>query len=232
MTRRKILSIVLITLLSIGLLGFSGCEKTSAERIAQVQTLVTEANKINSSVDTSIGQIEVVIANCEAAINDPNIPDDMKPPVQKTLDAAKEKLSQLKGYKAQLNAAMAGWQAILDSAAAEGEIDLTREIQIWSSLATSASQFVPQPYGGYVYLGGALAAALAGLIGFITDDIRKRRELNSTQGTLSDIVKSAKALLESDQVKDVEEAKFILQDNQKGSTQDAVDAILEPIKTK
>ncbi|MCK9243656.1 MAG: hypothetical protein WC877_03285 [Dehalococcoidales bacterium] len=230
--QKTFLKSILILCVLCALCGFAltGCEQTSAERIAEVKKVIDDANAASSSLDVSIAQIEPVIANLKLALGDPNIPEDIKPAAAKALEAALQRLNQLKAYKHQVDSAMADAKRILDTAAAGGDIGLTAELQTYGSLISAAGAYVPQPYGGYLYLGGMLVAALGGLIGSIVTASQKNKQLKKSEGVLREVVVSVDKLLTSPAVTDTEAAKTILEKSQSSSTQNVVDAIRQPAR--
>jgi hypothetical protein len=214
-----------------------GCDQTSAQRIAQVKAVVDRANVLNQSVDAGIAELDGVVQASQALLLDPNVPENMRPALQQALATASAKLVDLRLQKAKINAALVQWQAILNQTAAEGNnVDLAREIQTYAAMTSSSSAYLPPPYNGYVYLGGTLTALLAGLIASIAKNIKKNGEIDNGKAILTDLVISVGKLLDpktNDGVippEKIEDAKFVLQDNQSGLTQDTVDAIKDPMQ--
>lgn len=233
MNRRKSLIESLLTLcilcaLCCGLLV--GCDQNSAQRIAEVKAVIDQANEVNQTIDAQIEQFEVVVQNSQSLLDDPNVPDDMKPQIQKALNIAVAKLSQLKTEKAKVTASLAKWQAILDEAADINDIDLAGEIQTYAAMTSAASAYLPAPYSGYVYLGSTLATVLAGLIASIIKNVKQNQQIKKDKAVFADTVKSVNILLGSDLVNNVEDAKAILKSKQLPETRSEVDAVLEPIK--
>ncbi|MFA7485714.1 MAG: hypothetical protein WCZ89_06795 [Phycisphaerae bacterium] len=221
--------LILCVLCTLCLLPLTGCEQTSEQRVAEVKRIVDNANAISSSLETSISQLEPVITNLQAVLDDPNVPEDIKAVASKTFQSAQQRLSQLKAHKLRVDAALVNAESILDAAAA-GDVGITEELQTYGSLITAAGTYVPQPIGGYLYLGGTLLTALGGLVGSILTAMQKNKELEEGQKTLTEVVISVDKLLGSPVVSDAEQAKSILEKAQSGTTQNAVDAIHQPAR--
>ncbi|MGD0077049.1 MAG: hypothetical protein ABSB91_00325 [Sedimentisphaerales bacterium] len=218
-----------------GLTFFVGCDQTSAQRIAEVKAVVDKANILNQSVDAGITELQTVAQASQALLLDPNVPESMKPAISQALQTASAKITQLQQQKAKITASLAQWQAILNQTAAEGnDIGLTQEIQTYASMTNVSASYLPAPYNGYVYLGSALAAILAGLIASVIKNLQQSGQINSSKSVLTDLVISVDSLLDPKNAvippDKVEAAKIVLQQNQTGSTQDAVDAIHDPMK--
>ena len=206
----------------------AGCDTTSADRVAAVKGLLNQAAATGQQLDTSIVDIQQVVTDSQLLLVDPNVPDNLKPAIQKVLETASAKLTALQQAKQKVTTALAQYQAVL-AGVDINDIDLAKELQLYAVGAAEVGKVLPQPYGGYVYLGSALAALLAGLLGSISKNIKQSKQLDQSKAVLTEVVTSVDELLSSDKV-DTEAAKQILQGNQSGATQDAVDAIHDPME--
>ena len=205
----------------------SGCDQTSGQRIDSIRAVISQASSINSAIDASFADVSAVIASCELVLNDPNIPEDMKTQVRLALLKAKAKLDSLIIQKKKVTDILASYQLALD-AVDTNNLTPQQEIAIYGQGAIALAPLLPEKARGYVYLTTLLVPVIGGLVGSIIKNVRQARKIDNDKAVLTDIVVSVDKLLKSDQVKDIEEAKFILQDNQSGLTQDTVDAIKDP----
>jgi len=223
MYHRKLLLTVCI--LCIGLCSFSGCDTTPAERVDVVKQIVSQAAAISQTVDVAIGDLEKIIADTQAALQDPNIPPDMKPELEKVLASASVRLAKLKSEKQKATAIIARWQTFLEQVD-PNSLTPEQELQLYATGTGEAAKFLPQPYRGYVYLGMLLVP----LVGSVLKNINQRNQINESKKKTTEIIISVDKLLESDHITNAKAAKSVLQDNQSGATQDAVDAIHDPMK--
>lgn len=226
----------LLILCVLGGLFVSGCDDDSSQRITQVQSVINRANAVSQSVDVQIEQLEATIQSSQLLLSDPNIPEDMKPQIQKVLDIAQAKLIRLKTEKAKITASLVKWQAIIDNAADSNNMDLAGEIQTYAAMTSAASTYLPPPYSGYVYLGSTLAAALAGLIASVIKNTKQGQQIDSSKTRLTDLVISVDKLLDPEEnngilpAGTVGAAKAVLRQNQDRATSALVDAIHNPMK--
>lgn len=223
MYRKKLLLTVCI--LCIGLCSFSGCDSTPAERVAVVKQIVSRAAIASQTVDVAIEDLERIIADTQAALQDPNIPSDMKPELEKVLAGTSVRLAKLKSEKQKATAIITRWQTFLEQVD-PNSLTPEQELQLYATGADEAARILPQPYRGYVYLG----LLLVPLVGSVLKNINQRKQINEDKKKTTEIIISVDKLLESDHIDNIEAAKSVLQDNQSGATQDAVDAIHDPME--
>ena len=232
MPHKKFLKSILILCVLCTLCGFAltGCDKQgSAQRVTELKATLDKAQSLSTSVDEQIKQFEAVVASGQNMLLDPNIPDSMKPSIQQAFDVAVDKLATLKLYKTKIEMAVTQYQKVLDSALADANnIGLEQEIQTYGGLAMSTAPYLPPPYNGYVYLGGALATVLAGF--FAAKNKKLTTQVDESKKTITEIVISVDKLLSSPAVPDAELAKSVLEKAQSGSTQNVVDAIHQPAR--
>jgi len=221
----RIICVICVLILICGICG-TGCDQTSGERIAAVKNLVNQASGVNASIDASLADINTVIASCEFVLADPNIPDDLKPQVQAALIKAKAKLDYLKAQKQKAVDILAAYKPMLDSIDTNSA-DINTELAVYGKGGAALGVAVGGKAGGVIYLLSALIPLVGGLVASVIKNLRQSGQLKDSKAVLEDVVSSVNQLLESDQVKDIEEAKFLLQDSQAGATQDAVDAVKE-----
>lgn len=207
----------------------SGCDQTSAQRVESVKAIVNQAVSVSSTIDASIADIEKVIASCEAALADPNIPEDLKSKVQLALTTAQSKLEVLTVKKKQVSDILDSYGRILSSVD-YNNLNWENELELYSRGAAAIAPLLPEKTRGYIYLATILIPLAGGLIASVIKNLKQSGQISDDKAVLTDIVISVDKLLGSDQVKDIEEAKFLLQDNQSGFTQDTVDAIHDPMQ--
>jgi hypothetical protein len=205
--------------------------------VAEVKAVVDKANTLNAAVDSSIVDFQGVVQAGQLLLADPNVPESTKPAIMQALQTASAKITALQTQKAKITASLIQWQAILNGTAAEGNnVDLAGEIRTYAQMTTASATYLPPPYNGYVYLGSILITLLAGFIASLIKNLNQNGVINDSKAKLTDLVISVDALLDPKinqgviPPDKVETAKFILQDNQLGSTQDAVDAIHDPMQ--
>jgi len=193
--------------------------------VAAVKAVLNQTSAVSQKMDAGIADVEQVIADSQLLLQDPNIPPDMKLEVEQVLNQASARLAKLKAEKQKVVDVLAQYQTIL----AQVDVnDLTpeQEMQLYAIGAGEASKFLPQPYSGYVFLG----LALVPFIGSLLKNINQWRQINDGKRKTTELVISVDKLLSSDQVKDIEQAKIVLQENQSGVTQDLVDAVHSPME--
>ncbi len=223
MYRKKLLLTVCI--LCVSLCSLSGCDSTPAERVAAVKEMVSQAAAVSQAADVVIADLEKTIAETQAALQNPNIPPDIKLELENVLAGASAKLAGLKVEKQKATAIITRWQTFLEQVD-PNNLTLDQELQLYATGAGDAAQFLPQPYRGYIYLG----LVLVPLLGSVVKNISQWKQVNASKKTVTEIIVSVDRLLGSNQVQDAGGAKFILQDNQSGATQDVVDAIHNPME--
>jgi hypothetical protein len=235
MNRKQISVISVISGLIFLCGGIIGCDQSPAQRVAQVKAVVDKANALNQQVDVTIEQLDAVVQASMALLADPNIPDSARPAVQQALANASGKIAALKKEKAKITAALMQWQAII------GAVDLNTvneqtEFAAYGSAITAIAPSLPASVGNYVALAGLLIPLLAGLIASVIKNLNQVGQINEGKFVLTDLVTSVDKLLNPKTNEGVipadkiEDAKFILQDNQAGVTQDTVDAIKDPMQ--
>jgi len=222
----RLLSLILLFALC-GLM--TGCDTSPSQRVAAVKNLMNQAVAVNQLVDVSIGDIEKVVQDSQLLLQDPNVPEESKPALQKVLGEASARLAKLKLEKQKVMSAIVSYQAILNGADVNN-LGLAQEIQLYAVGAGQLGATLPSKYSGYIYLGSALATILAGLIASILKTISQQKQLNQGKAVLTDVVTSVDELLKSPVISNIEAAKQVLSDNQTGATQDVVDAIHDPLQ--
>jgi len=207
----------------------AGCGTSPSQRVAAMKQLVNQAATVNQLVDVSIGDIEKVMNDSQLLLQDPNVPEESKPALQKVLNEASVRLAKLKLEKQKVSAALVQYQTILNGIDVNN-MDLAKEVQLYAVGAGQLGATLPSKYGGYIYLGSALATLLAGLIASIAKNQKQAVQISQGKTILTDVITSVDELLKSTVINDVKVAKQILSGNQKGSTQDVVDAIHDPMQ--
>lgn len=223
MYRKKLL--LTMCILCIGFCSFSGCDSTPAERVAVIKEMVSQAAVVSQTVDVAIADLEKIIADSQAALQDPNIPSDMKPGIEKVLADAAAKLAKLKSEKQKATAIITRWQTFLEQID-PNNLTPDQELQLYATGAKDVAQFLPPPYRGYAYLG----LALVPLLGSVLKNINQRKQINDDKRKTTELVISVDALLESNIVgSNVKEAKMLLASKQP-TVSALVDAIHNPMK--
>lgn len=220
-TQKRILFYGLIIFL---LLAGLGCDSTPAERVAAVKNFLNQAREVNQHFDDSIANLEKIISDSKALLNDPNIPAEVKPEIQAALNIASEKLAKLQVEKQKVVASITRWQEALNQAD-PNNLEWIDEMQLYSTGAREASKFLPQPYRGYAYL----ATALIPLIASLLKNIKQSQQINKDKKQLTEIVISVDELLKSKSVDSPENAKEILKKKQSRETRRTVDDIRDPL---
>jgi len=228
--KRKYLLIPVVCLLFV----IGGCENsTPAQRMAMVQQTVSQATVLSQKLDASVVELKAVVQTCEMMLQDPNIPPEMKPQILTNLNLATAKLDNFLQQKSKVDVILAQSLAILNSADMNNATVGT-EIQTYGQAISVAAMSLPPPYNAYAYILVAFGVPFAG---FVLTWLKQRQtavKLNDSKTALTDVVTSVNALIDpANKIVTPEkaaEAKAVLSDNQLGSTQDAVDAILDPMK--
>ncbi len=206
------------------MLIYAGCDTTPAERVAAIKATLNQASAINQTIDSSIADVEKVVADSQTIIADPNIPPDMRLEVEQVLAKASTHLAKLKAEKQKASAFIERYQALLDQVDVNN-LTVEQELQLYAEGAGEAGKLLPQPYRGYVIL----VAALVPLLGSIIKNINQARQLKDGRKKITELVISVDSLLESDLVSDPKKAKTLLASKQPTASA-AVDAIHGPMK--
>ena len=154
-------SLVLIVILPIGMFGLSGCDTSSAQRIAAVQSAILAAQQISTSYDAQVGTITASMPGLEAAMSDGNLPPAMRQKAIDTLNLLKGKLATIQAEKLKVDTAIANYQKAIKNIDTNSPT-LATELQIYG---TGMTQIAPAagPYAGWVYLAGLGLTTIGGI---------------------------------------------------------------------
>jgi hypothetical protein len=154
-------SLVLIVILAIGMFGLSGCDTSSAQRIAAVQSAILAAQQISTSYDAQVGTITASMPGLEAAMSDGNLPPAMRQKAIDTLNLLKGKLATIQAEKLKVDTAIANYQKAIKNIDTNSPT-LATELQIYG---TGMTQIAPAagPYAGWVYLAGLGLTTIGGI---------------------------------------------------------------------
>jgi len=154
-------SLVLIVILAIGMFGLSGCDTSSAQRIAAVQSAILAAQQISTSYDAQVGTITASMPGLEAAMSDGNLPPAMRQKAIDTLYLLKGKLATIQAEKLKVDTAIANYQKAIKNIDTNSPT-LATELQIYG---TGMTQIAPAagPYAGWVYLAGLGLTTIGGI---------------------------------------------------------------------
>jgi len=222
------------------LLLFSGCESTSAERVAAVQSVVNQANSVSQSVNASIADVNQTIAALEL-LNNSNITItvESKIQIQAALAAAKTKLNALVQQKQKADDVLSRAMAVLNTIDTN-DVTLETELATYGQVVTAVAPSLPASISGYAYLAGILIPVLGGLVTKLLLQINKIKqqtvEINKSKTVLTEVVTSVDTLLDPKENNGVippdkiADAKFVLATKQTGATSDVVHAIHDPMQ--
>ena len=158
---RKVRITLMIVVLTIGMFGLSGCETSSAQRIATLQTVITQAQQLSASYDVQVGTITASIPGLEQAMSDGNLPPAMRQKAIDTLNLLKGKLATIQNEKVKVDNAIANYQKAILTIDTNAP-NLATELQVYG---TGMQQIAPVagPYAGWVYLVGLGLTTIGGI---------------------------------------------------------------------
>jgi hypothetical protein len=169
----------LVVLLVVVIMGLSGCDTTSSQRIAALNSAITTAQQISTSYDTQVEQINASMPGLESAISDANLPADMQLKASETLNLLKSKLALIAAEKLKVDTAIANYQTAIKNIDVNSPT-LATELQIYG---TGIQQIAPVagPYAGYVYLIGLGLTTIGGIGAAMkksADEAKKQKQLD------------------------------------------------------
>jgi len=221
----KLRKITLLCLVLVALVCMCpGCESTPAERVAAAKALINQAIAISQKMDAGVADIEKVIADCQLSLQDPNIPAETREDIGRVLELALARLAKLKAEKQKAVSLIEKWQSILDQVD-PNDVTFEKELELYTTGAGQAAQYLPPQYRGYLIL----ATALVTLFGSAYKNYSQAQQLKDDRKKTTELVISVDSLLESDLVKDQGEAKKLLASKQP-TVSAIVDAIHDPMK--
>jgi len=179
---KTLLTTVLIAVTVIFMPLFSGCG-TSAERIAQLETLITTTQQVSASADAQIELIKNAVPGLQQSLSDTNLPPDLRQKALESLNTAKAKLQNIQDAKATADTAIATLQTALAWAQASGNVDIATEIGAYGQGATQLAPLLPPPISGYVAIGGIILSIIGGITA-----ASKQKQATQTQKSLDEVV--------------------------------------------
>lgn len=167
------ITLLMIVVLTIGMFGLSGCDTSSAQRIAALQSAIVTAQQISTSYDAQVGTITASIPGLEQAMSDGNLPPAMRQKAIDTLNLLKGKLATIQGEKVKVDSAIANYQKVILTIDTNSP-SLATELQVYG---TGMQQIAPVagPYAGWVYLIG-LGLTTIGGIGAAADQAARKKK--------------------------------------------------------
>ncbi len=215
--RRRTFSIIIFL---VCLFPIAGCNMDSAERIAAIETTVTQLQEKSGQVDGVIDGLQRFMGESLVLLDEPNLPAAEVERIAAAIVEAQERLDDAQAVKVKVDAVLADWQAQLAAAGPiEGPGD---ELELLGKGVATVGAQLPPPYGTYAALAG-------GLIGTIGAALAGAKKAGKTQGQLVKVIGSVDSLLDSSMIADekVPEAKKLLAKRQGTVTAAAVKAVKE-----
>jgi hypothetical protein len=180
-----------------------GCGTTSDQRIAALQRVVNATAEQSNQMDAKIVLLQRALASAQNLLADPNLASATLVNIRADVATLQAKLDAAKPVKQLLDQNLVAYQAQLTATLAAGPVDIATEAKTYGQGITAVSPILPPPWnalaallGVAVTVGGAVAGAA----------VKGRKDA----GAISGIVASVDALLQSDQIKDLETAKNLL----------------------
>lgn len=176
MFKRKL--IVLIVLF-VGVIGLSGCDTQSSQRIAYFNSAISQAQQVSASYDVQADSIIAAMPGLEAVIADSNLPPAMQQKAKDTLSQLKTKLISIQAEKLKVDAAISNYQMAIKNIDVNSP-DFNTELQIYG---TGLQQIAPVagPYAGWVYLAGLGLTTIGGFGAAMkkaSDEKKKQKQLD------------------------------------------------------
>lgn len=205
--------LVLSLLFCVFCLLFSGCDMISYQRVAMLENAVLQAEKISDDLGVRLDEMEAVLVETQAALNDPNLPADLREQLNNLLTQTVDGIKVVSAKRGEYGALITRLRKQIAEAKEEG-MGPGDELKLYGEGLTTVGKSLPPPIGAYVTLAGIVAGIIGGVFA------KKRKQ------ELVGVVKSVDKLLESSAVPDVEAGKIVLKDNQLPATRNAVRKIL------
>jgi len=203
-----------------------GCEN-SQQRLATLNTWISQASELSAKLDTKAEQIQAQLTRAEQLLSDPNVTSDLQARIAASVAKANEELTRVMEDKTRVDAAVGAWQGQLD-ATLTGDVGLAEEAAAYGSGAMAISDALPPPWNMYVWIGGLILTTISGIVGVIGGKRVEKKNTVQTMNTLVDVIKSVDVLI--DNYTDQEKAVFreTLGKAQSISTRNMVRAIKAP----
>lgn len=209
--KRKKICIILLVLLPVLL----ACGCLPEERIATLQSWIDMAKEASRQVDEYIVTTEAVIAEGERFLLDPSIDPALAATIRAQLVELKAHVEKAKFENARIADSITTWQEDINRLIKDG-VNVFTELQIYGHGAQEASKYVPGQFGGLLYIGGGLLAAIASALG--GSKLRQKKD----DKVITNIVESVDKLVKAKTDTTIEEAIGILKDNQRFETRNEI----------
>lgn len=194
-------------------LPFSGCDMTSYQRVAMLENALLRAENVSNDLGVRLDEMEAVLVETQAALNDPNLPAEFREQLNSLLTQTVDGIKVVAAKRGEYAGLITRLREQIDQAKKEG-MGLGDELTLYGEGLTETAKHLPPSVAGYV----TLASILFGAIGTVL--ARKRK------AQLTNVVGSVDKLLESGAVADIEAGVKVLKDNQLPATRNAVRKIL------
>jgi len=178
-----------------------------------LENAVLQAEKISDDLGVRLDEMEAVLVETQAALNDPNLPADLREQLNNLLTQTVDGIKVVSAKRGEYGALITRLRKQIAEAKEEG-MGPGDELKLYGEGLTTVGKSLPPPIGAYVTLAGIVAGIIGGVFA------KKRKQ------ELVGVVKSVDKLLESSAVPDVEAGKIVLKDNQLPATRNAVRKIL------
>lgn len=156
---KRIAIIMTVASMSITL---SGCNSTSAERVALLEHAIGQVNTASAELDRRIADVNDLVTATAAVLADPNIPDQAVQEFGDKLVAAQAQAQNLLTAKAQVDAILQDLQNRLAAVQAKGDIDLSDELKLAAATLAATGQATGGKTGIYLALAASILGVIAG----------------------------------------------------------------------
>ena len=223
----------------------TGCNTTSDERIAALQTALDSVEAKSKQYDATIATLMPSIATLQKALTDPNLTGPNASKLATELADLQAKYQVLVSLKATVDQQATAYDAVLQKARADGNIDIQKELSLYGQGAVAVSAALPPPFNAILLGIGAVLTAAGGIAGaFVkgqatqgqvatatqaanTTATQATDQLSTAQTAIQGIVASVDALLQSPLVTNAKDAKALLAAHQASNAPQAAVAVQE-----
>lgn len=211
---------MLMVLLLIGVLLVPGCKlpwTTSEERINSLEVVVGKTKETLKNIEVDIVQIRAVIESTKLLLQETGLDEETKISVAAVLTKAGDELEKSFAKKAEVEVALAEWEADL-AALKTDQKDLGEELMQYGTGASTLGGFIPVA-GPWIVLLGSIATAVGAVL-------KAWKKGQKDKSILTSVAHSVDAVL--DNLDDVQAAaaKTILKKKQTTEARTAIKAIL------
>jgi len=184
-------------------LPLGGCGTTSDQRLAELQTAVTWTAEQSQRMEARIVLLQQALTSAQVLLADPNLAPATLVKLRDDITMIQAKLVAAQPVKKMLDQNLTAYQTRLAAALASGPVDIATEAKTYGQGITAVSPILPAPWNAVAALLGVAVTAGGAVAGAF---VKGKKDA----GAIAGIVTSVDALLQSDQIKDLEAAKNLL----------------------